>query len=306
MPRPAHRSKPLSPVEPGDWRVVVPQGTEHRKFPALSETFARTRYRTQMAARADEWYEEEEDFSYEPLRGWSRFFHLAAGIFLLLPAALLLCMALVRHLSGCELDRAFWLSDPVWFSLLGFAVCLVLMFGHILDAIWAYVYVLGHELTHYLAVWCSLGRVEGFSVTMSGGYVETTRNNLFIALSPYFIPLWAIVWVALVFLLHVFWDFAAFDAWLYGGAAFWGGFHLYWTTWIIPREQPDLEENGMFFSLMIVYIMNLLLMTLVLWCFHLLSWGGLVEDFVYVCRQSWDLLCLYASEISARFAEWQH
>ncbi|MCD8071390.1 MAG: hypothetical protein LUE08_08440 [Akkermansiaceae bacterium] len=301
MPGSSRKRKQRPPVEYGDWRVAVPPGTEHRRFPSLRETLARSRCRARLASQSDSW--EDGVIECGALRGWPRFFRLAAGILVLLPLALLLCMALLRQLSGFHVEKEFWVSDPVWFSLLGGALCVVLMFGHVVDAFGAYVYVLGHELTHYLAVWCSLGRVKGFSVTMEGGYVETTKNNLFIALSPYFVPLWAILWVALLCLLRLFWEFAAFDAWLYGGAAFWGAFHLYWTTWIIPREQPDLEENGMFFSLMIVYIMNMLLMAFVLWCFHLLSWDSLLEDFLYVCRESWEMLSLLADKIAQWTAE---
>lgn len=283
------RKAPVKPSpEPGDWRVQVPRDMEHYRFPSLAETWRQTQYRVHVAAQADEWLDDEP--YYEPIRGWPRFFRLILGIGVLLPLALLLCMALLRQLAACEVDSSFWLSDAVWFSLMGFIACMVVMFSHTMDVVWAFVYVVGHELTHAAAVKCSLGRVENFSVKPSGGYVETTKNNLFIALTPYFVPIWALVWMGLLWAIHLFADFSSYEAFLYGGSGFWWAFHLYWSAWIIPREQPDLEENGMFFSLMIVYIMNLMIIAVILWCFHLLEWKGFFEDFLYSCRVSWDLL----------------
>lgn len=39
-------------------------------------------------------------------------------------------------------------------------------------------------------------------------------------------------------------------------------FHFVWTLWMIPRDQPDLKENGTFFSLAVIYLANLLVMAL--------------------------------------------
>ena len=39
------------------------------------------------------------------------------------------------------------------------------------------------------------------------------------------------------------------------------GFHLLWTLWIIPRDQPDLKENGTFFSLALIYLINVVLLS---------------------------------------------
>ncbi|MEE3178352.1 MAG: hypothetical protein VX317_01615, partial [Verrucomicrobiota bacterium] len=41
-------------------------------------------------------------------------------------------------------------------------------------------------------------------------------------------------------------------------------FHLLWTLWIIPRDQPDLKENGTFFSLSLIYLSNVLLLSALL------------------------------------------
>ena len=33
-------------------------------------------------------------------------------------------------------------------------------------------------------------------------------------------------------------------------------FHLLWTIWMIPQDQPDLQENGTFFSLVFIVLAN--------------------------------------------------
>ena len=56
-----------------------------------------------------------------------------------------------------------------------------------------YLYVLGHEAVHVLATWLCLGRVKSFKISSRGGSVSTTKSNFFISLSPYFIPVYAIL-----------------------------------------------------------------------------------------------------------------
>ena len=43
---------------------------------------------------------------------------------------------------------------------------------------------------------------------------------------------------------------------------------MLWTLWMIPRDQPDLKENGTFLSLVIIYLANLLLLVLLLCAAH--------------------------------------
>jgi hypothetical protein len=37
-------------------------------------------------------------------------------------------------------------------------------------------------------------------------------------------------------------------------------FHLAWTLWMIPRDQPDLSDTGTFLSLVLIYFGNLLVL----------------------------------------------
>ena len=41
-------------------------------------------------------------------------------------------------------------------------------------------------------------------------------------------------------------------------------FHISFTVWMIPKGQTDLTYHGTFFSLVIIYLMNLLVLTVLL------------------------------------------
>jgi hypothetical protein len=41
-------------------------------------------------------------------------------------------------------------------------------------------------------------------------------------------------------------------------------FHFTFTVWMIPKNQTDLRDHGTFFSLVVIYLMNLLLLIVML------------------------------------------
>jgi hypothetical protein len=41
-------------------------------------------------------------------------------------------------------------------------------------------------------------------------------------------------------------------------------FHFTFTCWMIPKNQTDLSDQGTFFSLVVIYLMNLLLLSTML------------------------------------------
>jgi hypothetical protein len=41
-------------------------------------------------------------------------------------------------------------------------------------------------------------------------------------------------------------------------------FHLSFTCWMIPKNQTDLSDNGTIFSLVVIYLINLLLLSAML------------------------------------------
>ena len=155
----------------------------------------------------------------------------------------------------------------------------------------AYVYVVGHELTHALVALCCLGKVTDFKFTTQGGYVDTDKDNTAIALAPYFVPLWMLVWVGLLWAVNWLYTFDAYHPWFYAGTGFWWCFHIYWTMWVIPREQPDMLENGLVFSFLITLMMNIVVLLLILRMFGLVTLHGYWLDVQRCALGMYSLLC---------------
>ena len=73
-----------------------------------------------------------------------------------------------------------------------------------------WIYVLGHELTHALWTWLFGGKVKKMKVSSSGGHVVISKTNFFIALAPYFFPLYAVIVVAVFATGHLIWDWKSY------------------------------------------------------------------------------------------------
>lgn len=156
----------------------------------------------------------------------------------------------------------FWQQTEFWYFTTGCILMTGWFFTQLLWNGFLYLYVLGHELTHILFIWLFRGRVADWGVSIDGGYVTTDKSNILIALAPYFVPLWATLAVLLHALAGLVWDLPhAADKVLYLSTGFLWTFHLLWTLWMIPRDQPDLRENGTTLSLVIILLANLLLLS---------------------------------------------
>ena len=126
------------------------------------------------------------------------------------------------------------------------------------------IYVFGHELTHALWVLLMGGRVSRFRVGREGGHVVTNRNNFWIALAPYFFPLYSILAIAAYGALSLFLNVQPYGRLLYAVIGVTWAFHFTFTCWMIPKNQTDLSDQGTFFSLVLIYLMNLMLLSVML------------------------------------------
>lgn len=187
----------------------------------------------------------------------------------LLPVCLVTTMALFQ-VSSAESGntQTFWTDLIKTPHFLYFSVGMFLMggwfFTGLLERVFLYFYVLGHELTHAVFVYLCGGKVSGLHVTADGGYIMTNKSNVIIALSPYFVPFWSVIILIVSTALEMFFTIPYHTEGLYfliGGS--WA-FHLIWTIWMIPRDQPDLEENGIFFSLVVIYLANVIVLSVLL------------------------------------------
>jgi hypothetical protein len=108
------------------------------------------------------------------------------------------------------------------------------------------------------------GRVSRFRVGRDGGHILTDKNNFLIALAPYFFPLYSIFVLLVYGGLSLFLNVQPYGRLLYALLGVTWAFHLSFTCWMIPKNQTDLSDNGTIFSLVVIYLMNLLLLSALL------------------------------------------
>jgi hypothetical protein len=124
-------------------------------------------------------------------------------------------------------------------------------------------YVLGHELTHALWALMMGARVGGLKVKKTGGQVKISKTNWLITLAPYFFPFYAMLFVAAFFIAHAIWNLAAYMWVLFFLVGLGWSFHVTFTLMmLLSVRQPDVQSQGMLFSAVVIYLMNLLAITL--------------------------------------------
>jgi len=245
-----------------------PAGGRKKTLPAAANRRAAPRTRRLKAATRAANYSPPAER--EPMRIPLTWLKLVAGV-LMLPLCLVTALAFFDTFMVAAVDRGFWRAQEFWFFGLG-----VLVWG---IAFWGLprpvsAYVFGHELTHAFFILLCGGRIEKFKTGPGGGYVVTDKNNVAISLSPYFVPIYTVVVILGFAVLALFVDVTrVYPDVLYGVADFkpawvlfaligvtWG-FHLTFTVWMIAKDQPDLRENGVFFSLVLIFLINLLVIS---------------------------------------------
>ncbi len=213
---------------------------------------------------------------------------------LLLPLCWVTTWTFLSRFSQATVYQEFWKSAEFWYFAVGALLMVGWFWSGLLQSFFLYLYVLGHELTHAVFVLLYRGKVTDFHVSTDGGYITTNKTNLVIALSPYFVPFWSVVFAVLYAAVRYFADLSAeWDRVLYALMGVTWTFHMAWTLWMIPRDQPDLKENGTFLSLVIIYLANLLVLAGLLclaaesplentrefaleWVRHAATWGDLI------------------------------
>lgn len=204
-----------------------------------------------------------------------RWLKTGIGVFLLPPAAVL-TQTFFGAFSRATVEHAFWATEEFWFFALGAALWTLWFVG----SIWSLgqprplrAYIFGHELTHAIWVWLCGGRVSRFEVSRDGGYILTDTHNFWIALAPYFYPLYSLVVIVAYGAASLFYDVARVAdtllfmtplQWLFLLLGATWAFHLSFTIWMIPKGQTDLSSHGNFFSLVVIYLLNLVVLAVFL------------------------------------------
>jgi hypothetical protein len=179
----------------------------------------------------------------------------------LIPPAWILTRAFFSSFSTATVQHRFWASEEFWFFSLGTLLWLIAFFGLPKPML---LYVFGHELTHAIWTWLMGGRVSQFRISRTGGYVVTDTNNFWISLAPYFFPIYSILVLLLYGGIGVFVDVEPYRRWLLGIVGFTWSFHVTFAIWMLWQGQTDLIEHGTFFSMMVIYLINFSILSLML------------------------------------------
>ena len=179
----------------------------------------------------------------------------------LLPLCAILTQTFFTVFTRATVTQRLWAAEEFWFFSLGAILWLIAFFGLPRPML---VYVFGHELTHALWVVLMGGRVSRFRVGREGGHIVTDRNNFWIALAPYFFPLYSLIAIAAYGILGLFLNVQPFGRLLYAVIGVTWAFHFTFTCWMIPKKQTDLTDHGTFFSLVVIFLMNLALLSVML------------------------------------------
>ncbi len=159
-----------------------------------------------------------------------------------------------------DLSRLLWTGREwghPWFWALGGGLALwTAVYLALPRPVW--VYVLGHELTHALAVYLHAGTVYRFHVSHRGGHIVSDKNNWIISLAPYFLPLYSLLWIALWWSVNFYTPLGRYAWVLFAGIGLTWGFHLTFTFSMIRDGQSDLTSQGLFFSLVVILLLNFL------------------------------------------------
>jgi hypothetical protein len=225
----------------------------------------------------------------------------------------LIALALIPLVAGevwtlIDLARSAASAGPLaerWFVWLaaGFVVWLVI-FCLLPRTMW--LYVLGHELTHAVAAMLAGGKVSSFQVTSKGGHVMTDKVNWWITLSPYFVPIYALIWTALWITVNWSYPLRAWQPILYFGIGLFWAFHVTFTASMAHRKQTDLTGQGVFFSLVVILLFNLLGFLLLLSLLSPDGLAGMVRELVGLTGRSYVATAHGLGETwSAARASWQ-
>jgi hypothetical protein len=196
----------------------------------------------------------------EPLTVPTKWVKFIFAIFLL-PMCGVLTQTFFTVFARATMTQRLWTGEEFWFFSLGAVLWLIAFFGLPRPLL---IYVFGHELTHALWVWLMGGRVSQFRVGADGGHVVTSKANFWIALAPYFFPIYSILTIGIYGGLSLFLNMQPYGRLLYAGNGATWAFHFTFTCWMIPKNQTDLTGQGTFFSLVVIYLMNLSLLSVML------------------------------------------
>ena len=126
-------------------------------------------------------------------------------------------------------------------------------------------YVFGHEFTHAITGIISGAKIKKFKVSRNGGSVSLTKDNVFITLSPYFVPLYTVAIIVIYYcLLGWFFDISKLRSYFLFFSGISLAFHYALTFYAIKIGQEDMKIYGKFFSFVFVIFVNIIVLIIIL------------------------------------------
>ncbi len=196
---------------------------------------------------------------------------LITAVLLLIPIAGVTLVTAAQLMGRAFLYQSFWKSSELGFFLLGGVAWWVMYYcGARLIGF----YVWGHEASHAIVALGCGGKILDFQANASGGYVDTTKSNTWITLAPYLVPLYTLLVLLISMAVGFFVEmrvsvpveigpvsFGFRPVWISAFIVGWSWFfHVTYTVKTIRLEQGDLVRNGEFFSIMLIFLTNILLL----------------------------------------------
>ena len=179
----------------------------------------------------------------------------------LLPVCAVLSQTFFTVFARAAVTHRLWAGEEFWFFSLGAVLWLIAFFGLPRPLL---VYVFGHELTHALWV-CSWAGASASSESAATAVTSSPTGTISGSRSrPIFSRSTASSPSVFTGSLSFFIDVQPYGRLLYAVIGVTWAFHFTFTCWMIPKSQTDLTDHGTFFSLVVIYLMNLLLLSVML------------------------------------------
>lgn len=174
---------------------------------------------------------------------------------LLLPLCAGLTRTLAVLLHVLHTVHGDHLSPSFCGLVIGFALWMVLYFAMPRPT---RSYIFAHELTHALWAWLMGAEVRQFRVGGAYGSVQVSHANFLVTLAPYFCPFYTLCVMLLHFVMSVFQDQQLYAPFWLGLVGLTWAFHLTFTVSMLKTHQPDIHMHGRIFSYTVIYLMNIL------------------------------------------------
>ena len=176
---------------------------------------------------------------------------------------------------------------------------LVARFVH--KPLWFYVW--GHELTHAFTGLLSGAKIHSIKANSHGGEVRLSKANLFVALSPYIVPFYAILVLVTYAIIRHFYSHLYMEytfQFLLGLSL---AFHVHLTWEAVHRKQPDLKIAGFFLSGVLIVLGNTLILSALAICFFTKTpsfkeygWG-VAKDTTIVWKKGAEYSLIYGDKL---------